>query len=411
MSVGSDGLRSRAEMARERPAAHGADLDLAAFPMPSEHPPVASLAELPEGLRHAAAQVGIDPRGRGRAGSFVLVDRSAVFKRVAHAHRGQFELFPIGEAFERERLRDRWWNALDVAADKYTAWTALEPSGGFFLRVLPGARVTWPLQACMLLEERSARQLVHNVIVVEEGAELSLLVGCAVPRGAASGVHVGASEVYLERGSTLIETMIHHWGPGMHVRPRVGVVVGEGASYVSHYVVRAPARSIQSTQRVLLEGAGSRADLHSIVLGLGDAQVDLDVQIELRGRSSRAESVSRAIARDRAELFLRGLLVGRNNESAARLDCRGLLLSDAARIHALPELDADRAPRSQLSHEAAVGPIRDEVVDYLMTRGLPRDEAMAVLTRGFLDTGLPGLAEPIRRQIQQLVTLTADEPL
>jgi Fe-S cluster assembly scaffold protein SufB len=58
-----------------------------------------------------------------------------------------------------------------------------------------------------------------------------------------------------------------------------------------------------------------------------------------------------------------------------------------------------------------VGPIRDEVVDYLMTRGLPRDEAMAVLTRGFLDTGLPGLAEPIRRQIQQLVALTADEPL
>jgi hypothetical protein len=66
-----------------------------------------------------------------------------------------------------------------------------------------------------------------------------------------------------------------------------------------------------------------------------------------------------------------------------------MLLSKRARIETVPELVAESAPGCQLSHEAAIGPVAEDAVEYLMTRGLTRDDAVSVLTPGFIDLKLP----------------------
>ena len=88
-----------------------------------------------------------------------------------------------------------------------------------------------------------------------------------------------------------------------------------------------------------------------------------------------------------------------------------MLLSEHATMHAIPELLADSAPRSQLSHEAAVGPIAEEAVEYLMTRGLPRDQAISTLVRGFMQIDLPGLPEILTKHIQRVLAATAEHSL
>jgi Fe-S cluster assembly scaffold protein SufB len=52
-------------------------------------------------------------------------------------------------------------------------------------------------------------------------------------------------------------------------------------------------------------------------------------------------------------------------------------------MYAVPELKGDLAG-IDLSHEAAVGKIAEEEVEYLMARGMTRDEATATIVRGFL---------------------------
>ncbi len=128
-------------------------------------------------------------------------------------------------------------------------------------------------------------------------------------------------------------------------------------------------------------------------------------------QGTRADAISRAVARDRATMYLRGELVGQHNESRGHLDCRGMLLSEHAKMHAIPELLADSAPRSQLSHEAAVGPIAEEAVEYLMTRGLSRDIAISTLVRGFMQIDLPGLPEILTKHIQRVLASTAEHSL
>ena len=84
------------------------------------------------------------------------------------------------------------------------------------------------------------------------------------------------------------------------------------------------------------------------------------------------------------------------------LECRGLILKGEGHIHAIPELKGNLAG-IDLSHEAAVGKIAEEEVEYLMMRGLTRDEATATIVRGFLHVDIEGLPPGLSQQIKQTI--------
>lgn len=407
-------MRARALQARHRPAVYGPDLDLSGFSLPGEQERqrVQSLLSLGKQIREAAMWAGIDSEEAGRAASYFQIDYSVIYERIQRAFRGQIELTTAAAALSAYHwLRDYWWQAVAVDTDKYTAQTELAQTGGFFLRVFAGQRVMQPIQACLFVQENNISQNVHNLIIMEEGSEAQLITGCTLHPGINAGLHIGVTEVFLKPGATLADTMIHNWAEGFHVRPRPGVIADEGATFLSNYVLLQPVQSMQAYPTVTLRGDRARAQFHNIIVGRKGSVIDMGSRIELRGRGTQAEAVSRAVARDRSEVYLRGELIGRHNESRGHLDCRGMLLSDEARIWAIPELLAAGAPQSQLSHEAAVGPIAEEAVDYLMTRGISRDEAIATLVRGFLKLDLPGLAPSLRRQIDRVLEMTIERSM
>jgi hypothetical protein len=387
-------------------------VDLTSFGRAGKQEAVQSLRSLQKQVREAALLAGIDADEADRAASYFQIDYSAIYERIQHAYAGQIELMTTAEALARyDWLRDYWWQAVAGDTDKYTAATELEQTGGFFLRVFAGQRVERPIQACLFVQENNISQKVHNVILMEPGSQAQLITGCALHPRVETGLHVGVTEIFLQRGATLADTMIHNFAAGFHVRPRTGAIVDDGGTFLSHYILLQPVRSVQAYPHVVLRGEGARAQFHNLLVGVKDSLVDIGSRVDLIGRGTQAESTSRAIARDESVMYLRGLLIGRHNESRAHLDCRGMLLSEAAQIHAIPELTADRAPRSVLSHEAAVGPIDEEAVEYLMTRGVPHDEAVSTLVRGFLRLDLPGLPGVVRRQIDSVLAARAGRSL
>jgi Fe-S cluster assembly scaffold protein SufB len=56
-----------------------------------------------------------------------------------------------------------------------------------------------------------------------------------------------------------------------------------------------------------------------------------------------------------------------------------------------------------LSHEAAVGKIAEEEVEYLMARGLSRDEATAAIVRGFLNVDISGLPPELDAELKKAI--------
>jgi Fe-S cluster assembly scaffold protein SufB len=400
-----DEVLRRALAAREKPAAFGPDLDLAGFHVAPALREARERAALERQAREAALGAGVDfGAGRG-AGSFLQVDQSVLARSVERRFGGRVEVLPTLAALAAPWVAERLWSIVAPDADKYTAAAALEPTGGYCIRVLPGERLAEPVQACLVIAETGISQVLHNVVVVEEGASAHVITGCTVSR-ATGGLHVGVSEFFVGRGASLTFTMIHRWAPGLHVRPRTAVAVDDGGTYVSNYLLLGEVASLQMYPLTRLRGAGSRARLQAVLCGRGGSVVDVGSRVVHEGADSASESISRTIGAERSHTWARGQLVARTNRCRARLECRGMLVSPQAAIVAIPELDADGVPLAELSHEAAISPIAEEEVAYLMARGLAREEAVAAITRGFLNVEPLGLPPGIAKSLEDAIAAT-----
>jgi len=407
-------IRAAAEASADKPAALGPDVDITRFSTVSEQDKIDSLKSLEKQTREAVLLSGFDTSEENRSASFFQLDRTPIYRAVEAAFDDAIEIMGTEEAlalYGEELLEKYWWRAVDPGKDKYTALVALHQTEGYFIRVKAGRKVDQPIQACLLISESNVSQNVHNVIIVEDGAEAHVITGCNINAGVKEGLHAGISEFYVGKNAKLTFTMVHNWAEDFSVRPRTGVIVEDDGVYINNYVLLKPVKSIQAFPVAKLVGERSTAVFNSIVYGLKDSIIDLGSETQLIGAGSRSEAVARTVSKDNSVVYSRGRLVGHTNDCKAHLDCRGIVQSATSTQWAIPDLASVGAPGAELSHEAAISPIAAEEIYYLMTRGLPKDQAVSMITRGFVNIDIPGLPEPLRRQIDLAIEETSKEAM
>ncbi len=392
--------KTQAAQAKDKKAAFGTDIDLLKYQLLSDDK--TDPLDL-EGLTHEdrakIIQSGVDLDEQNRAGTFLQADN-----RIVHCAVKQpgLEVLPMAQAMEEHPwLEEFYWQAVPVDADKYTAQAELHFQNGYFIRALEGQRVTTPIQACLYMKHDNTAQNVHNVIIAEEGSELNIITGCATAPSLQSGIHIGISEFYVKRGAKLTFTMIHDWAEEVMVRPRSGIVVEEDGLFLSNYVSLRPVRSLQMYPTTRLIGPGAVARFHSILLAPPGCELDTGARVVLEASNTRAEIVSRAITTG-GLIKARGHLIGLKPNVKAHLECHGLILADEGIIHAIPELEAHRSG-AEMSHEAAVGKIAEEEIEYLMARGLSEEEATATIVRGFLNVQIEGLPPELQAKVDKAI--------
>ncbi len=406
-------LKVRAEKAKEKKAILGPDIDLSRYSKHIERGKIESLESLPHQAKEAAIMTGINIKEELRSGSYFQVDHSVVYESLNKAYEGQLEIMSTTDALNKyDWLEDYYWRAVPVDQDKYTAQVESNMTHGYFIRVLPYQKPQYPVQSCLLVAESYISQNVHNIIIVEEGAELQVITGCTLAKSDAEGIHLGVSEFFVKKGGKLFFTMIHNWAENFHVRPRTWAVVEEDGAFVSNYVLLKPVKSIQAFPVAYLKGDRSSAKFNTVVYGLKDSYIDLGSRIILEGKETRGESITRTIAADESVIYARGDLVAKTRDYClAHLDCRGIVFSNKAKIYAIPQLASEGALKAELSHEASIGPIAEEQVEYLMSRGISREDAVSVITSGFLNLDIPFIPEFLDRNIKEVIKATAKEAL
>ncbi|MEM4559398.1 MAG: SufD family Fe-S cluster assembly protein [Acidilobaceae archaeon] len=248
--------------------------------------------------------------------------------------------------------------------------------------------------------ERRA-MLAHNVVYVDDGAEAHVVTGCTIPHGVKGGLHVGISEFYVGRDARLTFSMIHSWAEGLHVRPRTVAKVAEGGEYVSYYMIYSPVSSIQLFPRTILD-MGAKPYAASVIAGRAHGNYDIGTKAQLEGTGSSAELVSRVVAFEDSKIYARGYIEGLAPESRGHIECLGLLASPNAEISSIP-IVTSRNPQSILSHEAAIGIIAREELEYLESKGFTEDEAKSIIIRGFMNIEAPGLPDMVKAQVKRLI--------
>jgi len=344
--------------------------------------------------------VGFDTASEDRAGSFIIIDGQVkAFKPIQQG----VEIIPLSMALEHyDWLKEYYWKAVSPDKDEFTKRVHEAPPLGYLIRAFPGAKSKIPVQACFVLKSSKYDQLIHNIIIAEEGSELHITNGCAAANYYTEGNHFSVTEVYVKKDASLTYTMIHDWAKEVVVRPRTGALVGENGNFVSNYVSMRTVSSTQSSPHVFLIGKKASAKLYSILYAPDDTHLDIGGDIYLQGEGSNGEIISRAVSNG-GEIYTRGALIGEANNIKAHMECDGLMLKDTGFIHTVPELKS-AFQDVEMSHEAAVGKIAKDEVEYLMSRGITEADAVSLIIRGFLDVTIQGL--PVN--IQKLVDMTVD---
>ncbi len=402
-----------AERAKDKKAAIGADVTIENFTDETLNAidMIDDLDDLSSQTKKDLLKVGVDTEEKNRSGSFLQVDQSNVFTNNAMS--SSVEVMNIGVALDKYKwLEDYIWNVVKPDADKYTAKTALREkedgiNSGYFVRSLPNTKEVMPVQACMFISDEDIMQTAHNVIIAEENSELHLITGCATGDDISSAMHVGVSEMYLKPGAKITFTMVHNWAEQVEVRPRTGVKLGDNSTYINNYILTSPVSTLQSYPTAYCDGVNSRAIFQSIQGGKKDSIIDVGSRVLLNADGARGEVISRAVSQDESKIYSRGHLAGTVPGVKGHLECHGLVLDDDSFIYAVPELEASSA-NLEMSHEAAVGKISEDEINYLTSRGITEEDAESMIVRGFLNMDITGLPDELAEQTQKMIDMSVE---
>lgn len=345
---------------------------------------------------------GFNPEAEDKAGTFALTDDQILLAMVRETG---LELMPIGDAIERlPEVRERYfWKLVSPDEDEVTRKVYSAPLRGLFARVKRGRKVFLPLQACYILKSEAFSQIVHNIIVAEEGSEVHLITGCLTSSHVSSGNHYAVTEIFVEKGAFLSYSMFHSWAPQVEVYPKSAVLVEEGGTYISNYVTLREVKHVKAYPKMIVK-RNAVARSYSVIYAPVGSLVDIGSKIILEGEYSKGESISRAVSTG-GKVISRANLEGRGANCKGHVECHGVLLNDGGVISAIPELTAFRSD-VELSHEAAVGRLSEEEIFYLEARGLTEEEAKSLIVRGFMKVEIPGLPSELKGEMDRLIDLT-----
>ncbi len=366
------------------------------------------MTKLPHKILEEAKKAGIELNEENRSGTLLHIDQNTIYSKVNEFFEGKLEIMDTKEALKKYPwLDDYRWNLVNKEKDEFTRKVATNFSGGYFMRILPKAEVIFPLQSCLMITKRNLEQRVHNIILAEEKSKAHIISSCVQHFEADKASHLGISEFYVKEGATLNFTMIHNWREETVVRPRSAAKIEDNGEFVSNYICIKPVKDVQMFPTAYCNGENSKVSFNSILYGHKNSSLDIGSRAVLNGNESKAEMITRAIAKEDAKIIARGLIEGNNSDCRGHLECKGLIIDEESYIQSIPELIA-RKKGAEITHEAAVGKISQQEILYLMTRRLTQDQAVSTIIRGFMDVGIMGLPKSLAQEVSQIVDLVAE---
>ncbi len=142
-------------------------------------------------------------------------------------------------------------------------------------------------------------------------------------------------------------------------------------------------KGVDSTNRVssakLAEGA--TLIIKEKIMTHGKQTAETAFTVELDGKGSSANLISRSVAKDNSKQVFRSVING-NSECYGHSECDAIIM-DGGVVAAIPEITANHLDAT-LIHEAAIGKIAGDQLTKLMTLGLTEKEAEQQIINGFL---------------------------
>lgn len=237
----------------------------------------------------------------------------------------------------------------------------------------------------VVVTESGLQDTVYNDFYIGEASDVVIVAGCGIHNdGCTESRHDGIHTFHVEKNARVKYVEKHYGegsGEGTNVMNPTTIVQMAKNSYMEMETVQI--KGVDSTERVtkaVLE-EGATLIVGEKIMTHGVQYAGTDFTVDLNGKGSSANIVSRSVAKDRSSQKFLSNIRG-NNLCHGHSECDAIVMDDAV-VSALPQIVANSVDAS-LIHEAAIGKIAGEQLEKLMTLGLSEKEAEEQIINGFL---------------------------
>ncbi len=259
-----------------------------------------------------------------------------------------------------------------------------EDKQGIDIVIKPGTK-NESVHIPVVLSQSGLTEMVYNDFYVGDDCDVTIVAGCGIHNsGDSDSRHDGIHTFYIGKNSH-VKYVEKHYGSGdgrgsRIMNPETVVEVGENSFMEMETVqIKGVDSTRRSTRAKLADGA--RLVVTEKLMTHGAQTAETSFHVDLDGKDSSANIISRSVARDDSrQLFLSK--INGNSRCKGHSECDGIIM-DRAVISAVPEITAADLD-AELIHEAAIGKIAGERLVKLMTLGLTEAEAEAQIVNGFL---------------------------
>ena len=267
---------------------------------------------------------------------------------------------------------------------KFTALHGAFRTGGTFLYVPPGVTVELPLQTLTYLDEENGAVFPHTLLVAGEDSDVTFIDRFAGP-DLERGLSVAIAEIVVGRAARVRYTSIQEWGDGVTHLGVQRAEVNRDADFRS-LAIGFGASLARAEAEALLAEPGASSEMLGIYFADGDQHFDHRSEQDHAAVNCTSDLLYKGALRDRSRGVYSGWVhvrPGAQKTNAMQTN-RNIILSDAAFARSIPNLEIE-ADDVRCGHAASVGPVEEEQLFYLMSRGIPRAEAERLIVFGFFN--------------------------
>lgn len=311
----------------------------------------------------------------------------------------------IEDAIKRypDLVKKYFGKIVSFTENKFAALNAAVFSGGSFIYVPKNTILDRPLQSYFRINSKNMGQFERTLIIVDDNSSLHYVEGCTAPSYSESSLHAAIVEIYVGKNSKCRYSTVQNWATNVYnlVTKRAlvdesGVMEWIDGNIGSKVTMKYPC--------CVLKGDNSRGTCITISVAKSGQEQDSGARMIHIGKNTKSNIVSKSIAGNGGNATYRGKVEIKKNalNSDAMVKCDSLILDDRSMSDTIPTNIVGNVT-SNIEHEATVSKISDDVLFYLMSRGIPEERATELIVLGFIDEFKSELPMEYAVELNQLI--------
>ena len=304
-----------------------------------------------------------------------------------------------------ELVKEYFGKIVPYTDNKYAALNSAVWSGGSFIYVPKGVKLSKPVQSYFRINSERMGQFERTLIIVEDDADIHYVEGCTAPQYSKDSLHAAVVEIYVKKRAHCRYSTVQNWSNNIVNLVTKRTLVDDyghmewiDGNVGSGLNMKYPA--------CVLKGKGAKGTTVSIAFASEGQLQDTGAKMIHLGENSTSTIISKSICRGGGKVNYRGLVSCGSKALGARshVECDTLILDDISTSDTIPT-NTGKNSDMYIEHEATVSRVNEEQLFYLMSRGLTEAEATEMIVMGFIEPFSKELPMEYAVELNRLIKL------